>query len=270
MPDVGRGFLEDVDHFVDALLRAPAFRDVLLNGDGDTFVLDVAGGSGLLASALAKREVRKRRAAFDGRLRYAISSRMTVARQRRTRRPRSVRRPQVRGVVVVDPRGLAPLDDEDEAGGFDVCAARLRAPREESPDADAWLLATRATTVSRPREAHAPWRCHFTIIAAPSRRRWCCNRGRVAAPSRRRWRRNRGRVAAPSRGAAWIFRGALGRRFVDRRRSNRPRPRRSNRPRPRRSALPTVVAARSEARGRAGRGPGARGSHRTRALRSWF
>ena len=57
--DVGRGYAEDVELFVDALLANVTFRQVLLNNyDVNSTVLDVAGGDGALSRELAKRGVK--------------------------------------------------------------------------------------------------------------------------------------------------------------------------------------------------------------------
>ena len=86
MQDVGRGGVRELDELCDALLAHPFFKALLLDTDGGT-VLDVAGGNGILSRTLADRGVR--------------------------------------GLVVVDPKGLLP--DADDA--FDVAAARFREPK---------------------------------------------------------------------------------------------------------------------------------------------
>ena len=88
--DVGRGYAEDVELFVDALLANVTFRQVLLRNDPNSTVLDVAGGDGALSRELAKRGVK--------------------------------------GLVVVDPLGLTATNDEDDAA-FDVAVARFRLPQ---------------------------------------------------------------------------------------------------------------------------------------------
>ena len=87
--DVGRGYAEDVELFVDALLANVTFRQVLLRNDPNSTVLDVAGGDGALSRELAKRGVK--------------------------------------GLVVVDPLGLTATGDDDAA--FDVAVARFRLPQ---------------------------------------------------------------------------------------------------------------------------------------------
>ena len=89
MHDVGRGYAEDVELFVDALLANVTFRQVLLRNDPNSTVLDVAGGDGALSRELAKRGVK--------------------------------------GLVVVDPLGLTATGDDDAA--FDVAVARFRLPQ---------------------------------------------------------------------------------------------------------------------------------------------
>ena len=87
--DVGRGYAEDVELFVDALLANVTFRQVLLNNyDVNSTVLDVAGGDGALSRELAKRGVK--------------------------------------GLIVVDPLGLTATGDENN---FDVAVARFRLPQ---------------------------------------------------------------------------------------------------------------------------------------------
>ena len=88
--DVGRGYAEDVELFVDALLANVTFRQVLLNNyDVNSTVLDVAGGDGALSRELAKRGVK--------------------------------------GLIVLDPLGLTATGDDDAA--FDVAVARFRLPQ---------------------------------------------------------------------------------------------------------------------------------------------
>ena len=87
--DVGRGYAEDVELFVDALLANVTFRQVLLRNDPNSTVLDVAGGDGALSRELAKRGVK--------------------------------------GLVVVDPLGLTATGED--GNDFDVAVARFRLPQ---------------------------------------------------------------------------------------------------------------------------------------------
>ena len=105
--DVGRGYAEDVELFVDALLANVTFRQVLLNNyDVNSTVLDVAGGDGALSRELAKRGVK--------------------------------------GLIVVDPLGLTATGED--GNDFDVAVARFRLP-QHAHDGDAWLQATTTTTL---------------------------------------------------------------------------------------------------------------------------
>lgn len=89
--DVGRGGGRELDEFVDVLLENDFFRSVLVQ-ESPSFVLDIAGGNGILSRTLANRGVT--------------------------------------GLCLVDPKGLLPLGAGDDLD-FDVAAARFKLPRED-------------------------------------------------------------------------------------------------------------------------------------------